>query len=171
MTDSKRCYVCDTPVKLAETFLVEECEQHDVDLDVLTVDQQDAYVERLGLVDCKGPAEQFLDDGRTLVCRACHAIGMVSATGHIKPTLGLLEWVWREVCSEMQAMLLAWPKRGFSGDDGYDDFRGCVAAMNDLHGAYFDDDLTTFGLWLDEGPQYMEIRLRLRHEAGLPEDD
>ena len=39
-----------------------------------------------------------------------------------------------------------------------------------LVGAYFDDDLTTFAAWLDEGPQYMEIRLRLRHEAGLPED-
>jgi hypothetical protein len=63
----KQCYVCKNGVpESAATKLANW-------LDSLGEDVMEVVANDLGLVHCRGPVEQFLDDGRVVVCGGCLA--------------------------------------------------------------------------------------------------
>jgi hypothetical protein len=64
-----RCYVCGEPVS-NETHKTILCE-----VDDMSLDENEVYVDRLGLVHCQGEDDQFDDNGNVVVCWTCHEYG------------------------------------------------------------------------------------------------
>lgn len=173
---SLHCYVCTNPIDWRIDLIEETIDAQVGAVARLAVDEQTRYVAQLHLKNADAAVYERLPDGGVAVCKECHAIGMVAATRRIESSEGLLEWTWRYLNDTLYGMLESHPGRGFSGDDGFDDYKGVIAMLHTLSGIYFDGSapasLVEFGEFLSEGPQYAEDpRRELFAVAGIDADD